>query len=46
VHHGLQIKGGIFKPGEKPWHEMQIVVRAWIIAAACAMASLSLLKVR
>lgn len=46
IHHGLQVKGGIFKPGEKPWHEMQIVVRAWIIAAACAMASLSLLKVR
>jgi phospho-N-acetylmuramoyl-pentapeptide-transferase len=46
VHHGLQVKGGIFKPGEKPWHEMQIVVRAWIIAAACAMASLSILKVR
>lgn len=46
VHHGLQLKGGIFKPGEKPWHEVQIVVRAWIIAAVCAMASLSLLKVR
>ncbi|MDZ4772079.1 MAG: phospho-N-acetylmuramoyl-pentapeptide-transferase [Planctomycetota bacterium] len=46
VHHGLQVKGGIFRPGEKPWHEMQIVVRAWIIAAVCAMASLSLLKVR
>jgi phospho-N-acetylmuramoyl-pentapeptide-transferase len=46
VHHGLQLKGGIFKPGEKPWHEVQIVTRAWIIAAVCAMASLSLLKVR
>ncbi len=46
VHHGLQLKGGIFTPGEKPWHEVQIVVRAWIIAAVCAMASLSLLKVR
>jgi phospho-N-acetylmuramoyl-pentapeptide-transferase len=46
VHHGLQLKGGIFTPGERPWHEVQIVVRAWIIAAACAMASLSLLKVR
>lgn len=46
LHHGLQLKGGIFTPGERPWHEVQIVVRAWIIAAACAMASLSLLKVR
>jgi len=46
VHHGLQLKGGIFKPGDRPWHEVQIVVRAWIIAAVCAMASLSLLKVR
>jgi phospho-N-acetylmuramoyl-pentapeptide-transferase len=46
VHHGLQLKGGIFRPGEKPWHEVQIVTRAWIIAAICAMASLSLLKVR
>lgn len=46
VHHGLQVKGGIFTPGERPWHEMQIVVRAWIVAAVCAAASLSLLKVR
>lgn len=46
VHHGLQLKGGIFKPGDRPWHEVQIVTRAWIIAAVCAMASLSLLKVR
>jgi phospho-N-acetylmuramoyl-pentapeptide-transferase len=45
VHHGLQVKGGIFTPGPQ-WHEVQIVVRAWIIAAVCAMASLSLLKVR
>lgn len=46
VHHGLQVKGGIFRPGARPWHEVQIVVRAWIVAAVCAMASLSLLKVR
>ncbi len=46
LHHGLQLKGGIFKPGAAPWHEVQIVVRAWIVAAACAMATLSLLKVR
>ena len=46
VHHGLQLKGGIFQPGEAAWHEVTIVVRAWIIAAACAMASLALLKVR
>lgn len=46
IHHGLQLKGGIFKPGKKPWHEVTIVVRAWIVAAACAMASLALLKVR
>jgi phospho-N-acetylmuramoyl-pentapeptide-transferase len=46
IHHGLQLKGGVFRPGAAPWHEVQIVVRAWIVAAVCAMASLSLLKVR
>jgi phospho-N-acetylmuramoyl-pentapeptide-transferase len=46
VHHGLQLHGGIFKPGAKPWHEVQIVVRFWIVAACGAMASLALLKVR
>ena len=46
IHHGLQLKGGIFQPSARPWHEVTIVTRAWIIAAACAMASLSLLKVR
>jgi len=46
IHHGLQLKGGIFKPGPKPWHEVTVTVRAWIVAAACAMASLALLKVR
>ena len=45
IHHGLQVKGGIFKPG-KPWHEVTIVVRAWIVAGVCALASLALLKVR
>lgn len=46
VHHGLQLKGGIFQPGAAPWHEVTIVVRAWIVAAVCALASLSLIKVR
>jgi phospho-N-acetylmuramoyl-pentapeptide-transferase len=46
IHHGLQLKGGIFKPGKEPWHEVTVVVRAWIVAAACAMLSLALLKVR
>jgi phospho-N-acetylmuramoyl-pentapeptide-transferase len=46
LHHGLQLKGGLFKPGARPWSETQIVTRAWIVAALCAMASLSLLKVR
>jgi len=46
IHHGLQLKGGIFRPGPKPWHEVTVVVRAWIIAAVCATASLALLKVR
>jgi len=46
VHHGLQLKGGIFSAGAAPWHEVTIVVRAWIVAAACGMASLALLKVR
>jgi len=45
IHHGLQVKGGIFRPGV-PWHETTVVVRAWIVAAACAMASLALMKVR
>jgi phospho-N-acetylmuramoyl-pentapeptide-transferase len=46
VHHGLQLKGGIFKPGAAPWHEVTVTIRAWIVAAACAMLSLALLKVR
>ena len=46
IHHGLQTKGGIFRPGKAPWPETKIVIRAYIIAAVCAMASLALLKVR
>jgi phospho-N-acetylmuramoyl-pentapeptide-transferase len=46
IHHGLQLKGGVFRPAAQPWHEATIVVRAWIVAAACGMASLALLKVR
>ena len=45
IHHGLQINGGIFRRGE-PWVESKIVIRSWIVAALCAMASLALLKVR
>lgn len=46
IHHGLQLKGGIFAPAAVPWHEVTIVVRAWIVAGICALASLALLKVR
>jgi len=46
VHHGLQLKGGVFRPGPAPWHEVTIVVRAWIVAGASAIASLALMKVR
>jgi len=46
MHHGLQLKGGIFTASAEPWHEVTITVRAWIVAAACGMASLALLKVR
>jgi len=46
VHHGLQLYGGVFHRTEERWHEPTIVVRFWIIASACAMASLALLKVR
>lgn len=46
IHHGLNLKGGIFVAGAAPWHEVTVVVRAWIVAAACALASLALLKVR
>ena len=46
VHHGLQLHGGVFTPGAARWHEVTVVIRFWILAAACAMASLALLKVR
>lgn len=46
VHHGLERHGGIFHEGAAPWHEVTVVVRAWIVAAACAMLGLALLKVR
>ncbi len=46
IHHGLQLKGGVFNASAAPWHEVTVVVRAWIVAAACALASLALLKVR
>ena len=46
VHHGLERHGGIFHAGAAPWHEVTVVVRAWIVAAACAMLGLALLKVR
>lgn len=46
IHHGLQLKGGVFTSGAAPWHEVTVVVRAWIVAAACALLSLALLKVR
>jgi phospho-N-acetylmuramoyl-pentapeptide-transferase len=49
IHHGLQ-QSGVFlfknKPRGAPWHEVTVVTRLWIVAAACAMASLALLKVR
>ena len=46
IHHGLQLKGGILKPADRPWHEVTIVTRAWILAAIGAVLSLCLLKVR
>jgi phospho-N-acetylmuramoyl-pentapeptide-transferase len=46
IHHGLQLYGGLFTRTTAPWHEVTVVTRFWILAAACAMASLALLKVR
>ncbi len=46
IHHGLQLKGGIFRATDQPWHEVTVVVRAWIVASVCALGSLALLKVR
>ncbi|HVS11477.1 MAG TPA: hypothetical protein VMS76_16530, partial [Planctomycetota bacterium] len=46
VHHGLQLYGGLFRRRKEPWHEATIVTRFWILAGACALASLALLKIR
>jgi phospho-N-acetylmuramoyl-pentapeptide-transferase len=46
IHHGLQLYGGVFRRKEQRWHEVTVVVRFWILGAACAMVSLALLKVR
>jgi phospho-N-acetylmuramoyl-pentapeptide-transferase len=46
IHHGLQLKGGVFRASAAPWHEVTVVVRAWIVAGVCALLSLALLKVR
>ena len=46
VHHGLERYGGVFTRREEGWHEVQVVVRFWILAACGALASLALLKVR
>ena len=46
IHHGLQRYGGVFVRREQGWHEVQVVVRFWIVAACGATASLALLKLR
>ena len=46
IHHGLERYGGVFRRREEGWHEVQVVIRFWILAACGAMASLALLKVR
>ncbi len=46
IHHGLQHYGGIFRRRPHGWHEVQVVVRFWILAACGATASLALLKLR
>jgi phospho-N-acetylmuramoyl-pentapeptide-transferase len=46
IHHGLQRYGGVFVRHEQGWHEVQVVVRFWIVAACGATASLALLKLR
>jgi phospho-N-acetylmuramoyl-pentapeptide-transferase len=46
IHHGLQHHGGVFVRRERGWHEVQVVVRFWIVGACAATASLALLKVR
>ncbi len=46
IHHGLERYGGIFRRRERGWHEAQVVVRFWIVAACGATASLALMKLR
>lgn len=46
VHHGYQLHGSAFRRGAERWHEATIVIRFWIVAAVCGVASLALLKVR
>ena len=46
IHHALERYGGLFTRRAKGWHEVQVVIRFWILAACGAMASLALLKVR
>jgi phospho-N-acetylmuramoyl-pentapeptide-transferase len=46
IHHGLERYGGVFHRRAEGWHEVQVVVRFWILAACGALASLALLKVR
>jgi phospho-N-acetylmuramoyl-pentapeptide-transferase len=46
IHHGLERYGGLFVRREAGWHEVQVVIRFWIVAACGAVASLALLKVR
>jgi phospho-N-acetylmuramoyl-pentapeptide-transferase len=46
IHHGLQHHGGVFRRRAQGWHEVQVVVRFWIVAACGATASLALMKLR
>jgi phospho-N-acetylmuramoyl-pentapeptide-transferase len=46
IHHGLERYGGVFVRRERGWHEVQVVVRFWILAGMGALASLALMKVR
>ncbi len=46
IHHGLERYGGVFRRQAQGWHEVQVVVRFWILAGCGAIASLALLKVR
>ncbi len=46
AHHAFQLHGGLFQRGGVAWHEVTIVIRFWIVATVCGVASLALLKVR